>query len=265
MWWHARRLWPVMLLGPVVFGAPLTFPQFDPAGDARAVYCLKPENARPLVDTAVSLGLARHSGDPSRLRPAAGAGTLTVAAWRRADPARFTRACAALVRLRQMPDTDPAGPFTGVGTTLTVLIPVIAGAVLALGTTLLTGRQAAATQAAADLAGAASRYYRTCRRCLDAWRRRRGGDLLDELREPYEALCAELALCHRRHPKWRATARAEQDLENLDAAIRDESWKTPGQAAKAHEERLLAVHAQILDIAIALEHPLRRRHRVRAR
>lgn len=97
--------------------------------DADTVYCLAPGHLGGLVTAAVNLGLAGSGSSPVAIY--AGGRNMPLATWRAADGADFQRACDAYAAAG-MTTTAPAGPDTGAQDILTVLLPVIAGALLTM-------------------------------------------------------------------------------------------------------------------------------------
>jgi hypothetical protein len=96
--------------------------------DAELVYCLQPAHQGNLVNAAVSLGLAGPGSTASQMRIRGQ--RLTLAAWRTEDNHAFQRACDALAT-PAMP-AQPSDTGTGTPAILSILLPVIAGSLLAL-------------------------------------------------------------------------------------------------------------------------------------
>lgn len=267
MWWRASTFAFAASLGCVFLLTAPAFAQIDPVRDAQTVYCLGSDQARPLVDTAVSLGLAAHGSDAARLVPGRRGPELTVAQWRRGHPADFARACAALVQLRKLPAPGSGSSLlgSGLGDVLAALISLFGGAAVALVSWFLSSRRETSVRAANDVYRALTAYYGACRRCLDAWRDLRGGALQEEMYAPYEALLSELQICVRRRPGWTALEGIIGELEELDTSIRGQSWEreTASDSADRHLAALKSVRERVMGVVVALESPVLRRRKVR--
>lgn len=265
MWWQVGRLMLAMLVGQVVLGAvagALAAPaKADPAADARTLYCLEPENTRPLVEAAVTLGTARAGRDADHLVPLSGGAGLTAAQWSRRDPAGFQRTCAALAAERRLPAPDAPAPkwlvdlvTAGVG-----VVAVVLGAVLTLASTLFLNRRSAAMRAAGDLHTAAGAHYRACRACLDGWRDLKGGTLEAAMDAPLEVFTAELRRIAGRYPTWRRPGSVGAAAKALDREIRECSWPEGrterGARVDDFKRRLDEVNERALEIAATLERP----------
>lgn len=99
------------------------------ARDADTVYCLAPDHLAGLVTAAKDLGLVGSGSGPAAVH--AGGRTMPVALWRTADGADFERACEAYATAG-MPAASPAAPGPGTADILTILLPVVAGALLTM-------------------------------------------------------------------------------------------------------------------------------------
>jgi hypothetical protein len=97
------------------------------AADSRLVYCLQNSRRADLVSAAAALRLARPGATAGDVL--VGGRQLTLPAWRQADSGAFDRACNALAAIAVPP---PSGSDNGTTSTLEVLLPVVAGAVLTL-------------------------------------------------------------------------------------------------------------------------------------
>jgi hypothetical protein len=97
------------------------------ARDARLVFCLQSAHRTELIGAAQALGLARPAAAGDVL---VGGQQLTLEGWRHRRRADFNRACTA-VAADGMPAAAPASDATT--STLDVLLPVAAGALLTLG------------------------------------------------------------------------------------------------------------------------------------
>lgn len=125
--WSAACI--IALIGSGVLAAP-AHADSRVERDAAQVYCVAPTQRAQLVDAAVVLGLATRGGGPDRLTVKSR--DLTLEEWRRQHRRDFDRACAALRAAAQTAEAPPASPGPGpVLTMLSVLLPVIAGALLA--------------------------------------------------------------------------------------------------------------------------------------
>ncbi|GAA4227583.1 hypothetical protein GCM10022254_15630 [Actinomadura meridiana] len=265
MWWQVGRLMLAVLVGQVVLGAvagaSATPAKADPAADARTLYCLEPENTRPLVEAAVTLGTARAGRDAEHLVPLSGGAGLTAAQWSRRDPAAFQRTCAALAAERRLPEPDAPAPkwVVDLVTAMVGVIAVVLGAVLTLGSTLFLNRRTAAMRAAGDLHAAAGAHYRACRACLDGWRDLKGGTLEGAMDAPLEVFTAELRRIAGRHPTWRRPASIGDAAKELDRDIREFAWPAGrterGERVTAFQRRLDEVNGRALEIAATLERP----------
>ncbi|WP_329254359.1 hypothetical protein OG417_12250 [Actinoallomurus sp. NBC_01490] len=255
---QTRWLMVAALLGETVCGLGASPARADATGDAQTLYCAKPENTRPLVDTAVALGMADSGTHDKPLK--VNGRDFTVTDWRRTFPADFGRACAALVAVRKLPKTSSG--WTGdLVKTVIGLIPVAVGALLALGSGLLTTRKASAEREAGELHAAATAYERACRDCLIAWRRGQGRSLEAAMDAPLSGLLAELQRCKSRHPRWRLE-RLITAIRGLDRDIREADWPTETEALRHLTQRLLdrleARHADVMGVVSRLDRPWRR-------
>lgn len=216
-----------MLLGPVVLLYPYALSQVGHARSRPAVFRLKSVAARPLVD----MKIATHTPAPSV--------TPTLPS---ATPG----------------DDEDRTDSPGLGAALIDLLKVVAGALLALGSTLFIGRRDAASRAAGELHDAAMAYHQACHRCLTAWAQGAGLDYMPGMDQPLNALLAELSLCERRHPGWKAPRTVRGTLTELHDAIRSERWENGYEpTASEYITRLNATHDRVLDLVAGLEHPLR--------
>ncbi|CNF99674.1 Uncharacterised protein [Mycobacterium tuberculosis] len=274
MAWQVGRVAAAVLLGQVALlamagsaeAAPA--PSADPTADGNALYCLKSENARPLVDAADKLGAATKAEDHDELLIPADRGSatgprLTVEEWRERDPDGFARACAALTAERALPSppSQPSQWKTAGFATLLSMVATGFGALLTLGVNRLGAGHAAAERAAADLHAAATSYGRACRACLNAWRDRQGGEKEAAMDEPLGVLTAELQRTANRYRDWRLPERLAEDIRALDAEIRRTHWPAQadqrGPVVDAFLDRLTKAQDEALSIAAALERPRR--------
>lgn len=275
MGWQVGRVVTAVLLGQFALlamagsaeAAPT--PSADPTADGNALYCLKPENARPLVDAADKLGAATKAEDDDELLISAGRRSatglrLTVEQWRAHDPDGFKRACAALTAERALPSppSQPSQWKTAGFATILSMVATGFGALLTLGLNRLGAGRAAAERAAADLHAAATSYGRACRVCLHAWGRdRKGGDLEAAIDEPLSVLTAQLRRVANRRRKWLLPTRLAGDVAKLHEDIRGTDW--PAQADQRTPvvdgflTRLSKAQDEALSIAAALERPRR--------
>lgn len=244
--------------------------------DAQRVYCLSPAHRDELVEAAVTLGLARRTASPGRpdgLAPPAGPDTTsrTPEEWRHARPADFDRACAALVASAGITVTEPGGSGSrGVSGTLTALIPVVAGAVLAWAAGELRARGATASLTAGSMHTAATAYVRACHNRLRHWQRRPPGPTPpdDEVRDRKSDLDAEIRRVAGGHPGWRALTPLRAELDEITDRVLSGDWPnlTPDERDRAagelrHRLDTFTEHAQRL--TRALEHPWRRHREMR--
>ncbi|GLY85899.1 hypothetical protein [Actinoallomurus iriomotensis] len=254
---QTRWLTVAALLGAAVCGPAVSPAHADPAGDAQTLYCAKPENKRPLVDTAVALGLAGRGTHDKPLK--VNGRDYAVKDWQQAFPLDFGRACAALVAVRKLPETSSG--WTGeLVKTVIGLIPVGVGALLALGSGMLTTRKASAERAAGELHAAATAYERACRDCLIAWRRGQGRSLEGAMDAPLSGLLADLQRRKSRHPRWRLE-RLITAIRILDRDIREADWPTEPARLRQDAQRLLdrleARHSDVMEVVSRLDRPWR--------
>lgn len=99
------------------------------AQDADTVYCLAPGHLGGFVTAATNLGLIGSSSNSVTIH--AGGRTMPMASWRASDGADFERACDAYAAAG-MTTEAPAVPGAGAQDVLTVLLPVLAGALLTM-------------------------------------------------------------------------------------------------------------------------------------
>jgi hypothetical protein len=252
------------LLGVVLYGLVTSPAHADATGDAQTLYCAKSENTRPLVDTAVALGLARPGTHDKPLK--VDGRDFTVRDWTQTFPADFGRACAALVAVRKLPKTS-SGWTVDLVKTVIGLIPVGVGAMLALGSGMLTTRKASAEREAGELHAAATAYERACRDCLIGWRQGQGRSLEAAMDAPLSGLLAELQRCKSRHPRWRLE-RLITATRTLDRHIREADWPTESTGLRDVTQRFLdrleARHTDVMGVVSRLDRPWRRHRPVRA-
>ncbi|WP_067793596.1 hypothetical protein [Actinomadura formosensis] len=270
MGWQVGRVMSAVLLGQIALlamagGTAEAAPTPDPTADGSTLYCLKSENARPLVDAAVKLEAARKAADGDHLVLTSGTPGegLTVAQWQRSDPAGFRRACAALTAERKLPSPRSVSPqwWTTGFTTFLGLVSAAFGAMLTVGVNRLGAGHAAAERAAADLHAAATSYARACRACLHAWRTRQGREKEPAMDEPLSVLTAELRRTANRYRKWWLPKSLGEDVAKLDADIRRMRWPEQADQRGTAVDELLArldkAQEEALKIAAALERPRR--------
>jgi hypothetical protein len=166
--------------------------------DAGPVFCQEPAHRADLTTAAVTLGLASGSGDGTVV---VGGRTLSTQRWQRADPAGFGRACAAV----RAADGAPA-PSSGAGAALlsviSVLLPLVAGAVLGLLTSAYRDAVLARRELATQLARAAREFTETGLEYVNTWRSpARQGDPAP-VRQRRWRLAEVLEDVTQRHPGW---------------------------------------------------------------
>jgi hypothetical protein len=125
----------LLLLALVASSAPATGGSHVASAndDAQDVFCLAPARINDLVNAAVTLRLARQGPASGMFDDSSPATPITADAWRRSQPQKFQRACAALVSATALPQAaKSATSQTDLRSTLKVLLPVTAGALLAL-------------------------------------------------------------------------------------------------------------------------------------
>ncbi len=150
--------------------APATWAATDEGtSDADVVFCLSPAQRPHLIDAAEALGLGRATPRPVRIVVPAGR-ELAVDEWKRTRPADFQRTCAALVRASR---TVVPVPSAGLRSILSVLLPVVVGAVLTGVTTMmLTSWKDAGTRRrslAGTLRSAVLAFHQATETYLGAW------------------------------------------------------------------------------------------------
>ncbi|TDD79855.1 hypothetical protein [Actinomadura rubrisoli] len=259
MGWHAGRQGLAVLLFSAILTLWSTSAHADPAADARTVYCVRPENHKPLVDAAVALGLARKGGSDGALVPSSGA-EVTVEQWK--GTGAFQQACAALVAARKLPRTSPSKPWwETLWDKAGGILAVVVGALLTLWATLVTGRKTVVHQMSSGMFTAASDYYHACRDCLDAWEENRDADVAQEaMASRSKKLQAVLQQNRRRHPGWSLLGAAGADVRKLDEQIA----KRRNTEIQESRDALDGIYDRLLTLSNALEHPWRNWRRVRA-
>ncbi|MFB9832699.1 hypothetical protein [Actinoallomurus acaciae] len=264
MWRQTRWSMVAALLGALLYGLVASPAQADGTGDAQTLYCAEPANTRPLVDTAVALGLALPGTHAKPLK--VNGRDFTVKDWTQAFPADFGRACAALVAVRKLPEAS-SGWSGDLVKTVIGLIPVGVGALLALGSGMLTTRKAGAEREAGELHAAVTAYERAARDCLIGWRQGQGRSREAAMDAPLSGLLAELQRCKSRHPRWRLE-RLITAIRTLDRDIREADWPTGPAALRDATQRFLdrleARHADVMEVVSRLDRPWRRHGPVKA-
>jgi hypothetical protein len=275
MLWRVGRLSFAVLLGHGVLGitaAPASAaptPSPDPFVDGRTVYCLKGENAGPLVDAAEKLGLAKRSANNDHVRVVVGGSEreLSLQDWARStDSARFQQACAALAAEQALPKAPSDSLWSRISQFVIGAALALAGAIFTLAGTLVTVGRAERRRAADDLRKAADDYYRTCHAWLGALRDGRSEALTLQaaVEAPFYALIAQLHRSEESHRSWRLPMALRKFMENLDRAIQEENW-TSGTADKAtrYLKELERARSSAQSITQALLHPRRSWRRMR--
>lgn len=179
------------------------------ARDANLVYCLAPAHVDGLVNAAESLGLVGAGSAPAAML--VGGQKLSLARWRAAHGADFQRACDAYATAA-MPAQAPDAQSTGIQAVLTILLPVIAGALLTMAADdfkqTADRRWAQADELRTDwtaFESAVQAYVRTRRSALTG-----GRPSPDDLAAKRRTLMATLRKIHAQHRKS-PTIRTLQD------------------------------------------------------
>jgi hypothetical protein len=272
--WRALVLWPVL----VCAAFPLAGCADSVRRDATTVYCLAAAQQRALVDAAVALGLARRGPDavppqaettpPQTTGPAPkllrvsesdrGQRDLTVLQWRTDRPRDFDRACKAISMTAIPPNPS------GLQAMWSVLLPVLAGAVLTLLTTTWRDETSRGRLLADDLRSSAAGFAKAVEEYLSDWTERSGTNVPAEkdMRDRRAELDARLRTVCVLHPRWQSPRRLRQQLTGNRLGdgivqgwtrIRDERIQ---RAATLHEE-LSQLDNEITQVAHALERPWR--------
>jgi hypothetical protein len=247
MWARACLVLLAGLLTQILSVAPALA---DTASDARSLYCTREENRRPLVDIAVRLELGRHGRDG---RLATSAGELTVDEWRKQPGGQFDRACATLIETRRLPKAAAAGFWSDLGGAVTGLVPVVTGALLGLGGTLLIGRRTARQQLSTELFDAASAYYHAGNDCLEAWEANSNAHAAQEAMAPsFKRVLAVLRRDRQRHPQWEIINHSDKRIRDLDRDIK----RNRNEEIESSRQELDDIYEKLLLIAAALERPV---------
>jgi hypothetical protein len=189
---------PAAIIGWLVFGL-TACSGGSRVSDADLAFCTAPSELGRLADVAMALGVAGPGPGPGQLTAAGAA--VAVADWPARQHADFSRACQALVAADRPPRLGSAGS-SGAGPLLTVLLPLLIGALLTLFTTEWRDvrgdgrRRADALRAAADAFGAATRRY------LRGWQDGDGRPDEEPVRATRLELSARLREVATMHPSW---------------------------------------------------------------
>jgi hypothetical protein len=100
------------------------------ARDADLVYCLGPARLDGFVNAAVSLGLAGAGSSPAAMR--VDGRKLSLAEWHAEDSGDFQRTCDAFAATAFPSRAQTPGEQGGFPTVLTILLPVVAGALITM-------------------------------------------------------------------------------------------------------------------------------------
>ncbi|GAA4843400.1 hypothetical protein [Saccharopolyspora rosea] len=227
--------------------------------DAAVVFCLSAAQRAPLVDSAVSLGLARHGRTPDRLR--VGAREYTVPDWRRARGEDFDRACKAIA-VASVPGSSGTSTFMSM---VNVLLPVLVGAVLTLLTTTWRDEISRGRLLADDLRASAAKFHGAVKdylaaRTAHSTSGKPSARAVDEGRDELGARLRTVCVLRSR---WRRP----RDLRSVLSGNRlgepiVEGWTELGDEQRAERARALRdlvseVDEQVGRVAHALEHPWR--------
>jgi hypothetical protein len=220
----------------------------EPLRDDQIVQCLSPTRQTELAAAAAALDHRLTAAGDRIVTPTA---TLDPITWSRTDRAAFTRACRAMTYV-----APPKSPESPLPAAVAILLPVLAGGLVALISTEWRNSSELAVKHADDLGDAADAFLvaaREYRTALQAGRTPQAGPY----EQSHEKLAAELARVSRFRPGWRQVPVARQLLlERLTRERAHDSDIEPELTALA--ERLAAVN-------LALRHRLRLHLEVRRR
>ncbi|MDF5758189.1 hypothetical protein [Spongiactinospora sp. TRM90649] len=221
--------------------------------DKRLVYCLGQERRAGLAEAAVTLGLATPGAPREQVRLAGRA--LTLEQWRSARPGDFDRACRALMAADpDLRTTGEPGPFDLL---LTVLLPVVVGAALAMATTEWRAAATAGAQAGGELNDAALTFAAAHREFLAAWRGGRSDT--GALEAAGDALAAQIRGVALARPSWREPARLLAALAAVTSRSAND-WSNEALADRAalaarEGEAVAALTARVGGVAVRLRRP----------
>ncbi|WIX88191.1 hypothetical protein [Amycolatopsis sp. DG1A-15b] len=220
--------------------------------DAAIVYCLSPAQRSAVVDAGVSLGRARP--DPSGTAVLDGTRTLTPREWRASRPADFAASCEALYASTHQ---AAASQFA----TLLPVLTAVLGAVLAFFAASWRDRVARGRVQAEALRSAHAEFHDAAGQYLRDTSSEHPDTALGESRRKFVARLAETAAAHRR---WTVVRHVRDRLTTGEfGGSLTEDWYEQSEATRARRRALLAAldsqRDAVLDVAIALERPLRAR------
>ncbi|MEV4806977.1 hypothetical protein AB0K18_43870 [Nonomuraea sp. NPDC049421] len=200
-----RRLWVFGWL--LLLGAPIALTACShsapPLRDDQIVQCLSPSRQPELAAAAAALDDRLSAAQGRIVTPTA---TLDPGRWAKDNRAAFTRACQAMTYVAPPKPAD--GPLP---TVVSILLPVLAGGLVALVSTEWRNASTVAVRHADDLGDAADAFLvaaREYRAARQAGRTPQAGPY----EEAYEKLAAQLARVSRFRPGWRQVPEARRLL-----------------------------------------------------
>ncbi|MFI0416708.1 hypothetical protein [Spongiactinospora sp. 9N601] len=244
----------VLMFLILALGAPARADSTDPdEADRLLVYCLGARQRADLAAAATTLGLVSPGSAPDEVRLAGR--PLTLERWRMVRPDDFDRACRALATAEpDMRGPESPGPLTAM---LSVLIPVVAGALLTLATTEWRAAAGAGAQTGNELFAASTAFAAAHAAFLAGWRR--GDAEVAALEAARETLAAKIGNAALARPAWTEPARLLAMLGGLTARSANDWRKVPmerrAQIARREAESAATFTARTAAMAVRLRRP----------
>ncbi|RBQ16061.1 hypothetical protein DP939_32670 [Spongiactinospora rosea] len=244
----------VLMLLILVLAAPAHAGSDDPdEADRLLVYCLAARQRADLAAAATTLGLVSPGSAPEEVRLAGR--PLTLERWRTLRPGDFDRACRALAAADpDLREPESPGPLAAM---LSVLIPVIAGALLTLATTEWRAAAGAGAQTGNELFDAATVFAAAHAVFLVGWRR--GDADVAALESARETLAAKIGNAALARPSWTEPARLLAMLGGLTARSENDWRKVPmelrAEIARREAASAAAFTARTAAMAVRLRRP----------
>lgn len=219
------------------------------AEDVAVVFCLAPTELPRLVAAATALGIARPGRTNDQIR--VGGEDMSVAAWRRTNRADFDRSCAALRAASQSGPT-PVSRIGGITTVLTVLLPVIVGAILAWLAAERRDATAHNQTLAAVLRASARAFLHACDDFVRKWTGTTGPARPSDqqLTEARRELAASLRQVQTLRPRWTEPRLLEEELFRHFGEDLTRDWLGQDQATRQARSQRISDQVRQLDARV---------------
>jgi len=193
--------WLLLLGAPISLSA-CSNPMQD-LRDDQIVYCLSPTRQPELAAAAAALNQDLSAAQGLIVSDSA---TMAPGQWRKKDPVAFTRACRAMTYV-----TPARPPENQLPTVVSILLPVLAGGLVALISTEWRNASTVAVKHADDLGDAADLFFVAAREYRSA-RAKKQTPQAAPYDEAHEKLVAQLSKVSRFRPGWGKVAETRRTL-----------------------------------------------------